>query len=97
MTQGRPALPRDQKALPDGRQQGKDSPEGGLVLGKAEGTLLTGASLGRRTEAADGLAPGCLARADKIPLASEPLTEERDLEGSCWEDTCCCALCPGMP
>lgn len=61
------ALPRDQKALPDGQQQGKDNPEGGLVLGKAEGTLLTGASLSRRTEAADGLAPGCLARTDKIP------------------------------
>lgn len=87
VTLGCPALPRDQKVLPDGYQQGKDSPEGGLVLGKAEGTLLTGASLSRRTEAADGLVPGCLARADKIPQASEPMEEERDLEGSCWEDT----------
>lgn len=42
-------------------------PEAGLVLGKAEGTLLTGASLSRKTEAADGLALGCLAQADKIP------------------------------
>lgn len=49
---------------------------GGLVLGKAEGTLLTGASLSRRTEAADGLALGCLAGADKIPQASEPLAGE---------------------
>lgn len=57
---------------------------------------MTGASLSRRTEAADGLAPGCLARADKIPLASEPLAEERDLEGSCWEDTMLwCPVTPG--
>lgn len=42
-------------------------PEARLVLGKAEGTLLTSASLSRKTEAADGLALGCLAQADKIP------------------------------
>lgn len=91
-----PALPRDQKVLPDGYQQGKDSPEGGLVLGKAEGTLLTGASLSKKTEAADGLVPGCLAHADKIPQASEPMAEERDLEGSCWEDTMLwCPVPPG--
>lgn len=38
-----------------------------MVLGKAEGTLLTGASLRRKTEAADGLALGCLAPTDEIP------------------------------
>lgn len=43
------------------------SPEAGLVLGKAVGTLLTGASLSRKTEAADGLALGCLAQADRMP------------------------------
>ena len=43
------------------------SPEAGLVVGKAEGTLLTGASFSRKTEAADGLALGCLAQADEIP------------------------------
>lgn len=52
-----------------------------MVLGKAEGTLLTGASLSRKTEAADGLALGCLAPANKIPQASEPLAEERNTEG----------------
>ena len=57
----------DQKAPPDGSGQGRSGPEAGLVLGKAEGTLLTGASLSRETEAADGLALGCLAPADEIP------------------------------
>lgn len=35
------------------------------------------ASAGRQ-EAADGLALGCLAPANKIPQASEPLAERRD-------------------
>lgn len=41
-----------------------------LTHGKAKGTLLTGASLRRKPEAADGLAMGCLAQADKILQAS---------------------------
>lgn len=64
-----------------------------MVLGKAEGTLLTGASLSRKTEAADGLALGCLAPADKIPQASEPLSEGRDIEGLRWEKV----TMPGCP
>lgn len=46
---------------------GRSGPEARLVLGKAESTLLTGASLSRETEAADGLGLGCLAPADEIP------------------------------
>lgn len=56
-----------------------------MVLGKADGTLRTGASLSRKTEAADGLALGCLAPANKIPQASEPVAEERDAEDPQWE------------
>lgn len=67
ITYSHPAFPGDQKAPPDGKGQGRSGPEAGLVLGKAEGTLLTGASLRRKTEAADGLALGCLAPTDEIP------------------------------
>lgn len=67
-----------------------------MVLGKAEGTLLTGASLSKKTEAADGLALGCLAPANKIPQASEPLAEERDTEGPQWEKNTT-AECSGPP
>lgn len=42
------------------------------------------ASAGRQ-EAADGLALGCLAPANKIPRASEPLAKRRDTEGPQWE------------
>lgn len=73
---GHPAFPRDQKALPDGWEQGKSHPEAGLVLGKAEGTLLTGASLSRKTEAADGLALGCLAQTGKSPRPQSHGTEK---------------------
>lgn len=56
-----------------------------MILGKAEGTLLTGASLSGRTRGSRWPGPGVPGTSKQDSRASEPLAEERDTEGPQWE------------